>query len=68
MSKQVCREPLRHGAVLLGYLPVSKFASFKDNSIAGYRLFHYCMKLLLQPLVAASQSGVEMVCAAGHIR
>ena len=39
LSKQVHREPSRHGAVLLGYLPVSKFASFEDNSIAGYRLF-----------------------------
>ena len=53
LSKQVHCEPSRHGAVLLGYLPVSKFASFEDNSIAGYWLFHYCMKLLLQPLVAA---------------
>ena len=67
LSKQVHREPSRHGAVLLGYLPVSKFASFEDNSIAGYRLFHYCMKLLLQPLMAAGQNGVEMVCADGCI-
>ena len=68
LSKQVRREPSRHGAVLLGYLPVSKFASFEDNSIAGYRLFHYCMKQLLQPLVNAGQNGVDMVCADGCIR
>ncbi|KAF8545975.1 hypothetical protein OG21DRAFT_1479733 [Imleria badia] len=67
ISKEICREPSRHASVLLGYLPVSKLASFEDNLVAGYRLFHYCMKSILQPLVAAGQQGVEMVCADGCI-
>ncbi|KAF8122220.1 hypothetical protein EV363DRAFT_1183475 [Boletus edulis] len=68
LSKNVRREPSRHASVLLGYLPVSKLASFENNSVAGYRLFHYCMKLLLQPLVDAGRNGVDMVCADGYIR
>ncbi|KAI9459004.1 hypothetical protein HD554DRAFT_2207041 [Boletus coccyginus] len=46
LSKQVRCEPSRHGAVLLGYLPVSKLTLFEDNSI---------------PLVAAGQNGVQMI-------
>jgi hypothetical protein len=53
LSKDVRCEPLHHASVLLGYLPVSKLMSFENNSVAGYRLFHYCMKLLLQPLMDA---------------
>ncbi|KAF8443742.1 hypothetical protein L210DRAFT_3395516 [Boletus edulis BED1] len=68
LSKDVCHEPSQHASVLLGYLPVSKLASFENNSVAGYQLFHYCMKLLLQPLVEAGRNDVEMVCADGYIR
>ena len=67
LSKDVRHEPLRHASVLLGYLPVSKLALFVNNSVAGYCLFHYCMKLLLQPLVDAGRNSMEMVCTDGYI-
>ncbi|KAF8545787.1 hypothetical protein OG21DRAFT_1428653 [Imleria badia] len=41
VAKGVHCQPARHASVLLGYIPVSKMDAFEDNSIAGYRLFHY---------------------------
>ncbi|KAF8133438.1 hypothetical protein EV363DRAFT_1115459, partial [Boletus edulis] len=68
ISKGIRRQPARHASVLLGYIPVLKMDAFEDNSVAGYPLFHYCIKKIVELLVAASHEGVEMVCADGRIR
>ncbi|KAJ7058408.1 Zn-finger domain-containing protein, partial [Mycena amicta] len=71
LSKEIRRQPKKYGTVLLGYLPTAKLSCFSSDdaqSLAMYRLFHYSMSLLLEPLVAAGADGVEMVCADGFVR
>ncbi|KAJ3551364.1 hypothetical protein NM688_g4745 [Phlebia brevispora] len=70
ISKDQRRQVKSRATILVGYIPVSKLECFSEanRSLAGYRLFHHCMKKILHPLVEAGTQGVEMTCADGYIR
>ncbi|RDX46169.1 hypothetical protein OH76DRAFT_1356587 [Lentinus brumalis] len=71
ISKEIRRQPSKRATVLVGYIPVTKlecFAKGPRRSLESYRLFHECMRTLLEPLIEAANNGVEMVCADGCVR
>ena len=70
ISKDVRHQPSQHACVLLGYLPTAKLECFSSGqrSVKCYRLFHYCMMQILEPLVICGKEGVLMMCANGLVQ
>jgi hypothetical protein len=72
ISKEIRRQPSSHATLLIGYLPVSRLECFREagdsRKFAIYRLFHHCMRLILEPLITAGKYGIEMTCADNFVR
>ncbi|KAH7907825.1 hypothetical protein BJ138DRAFT_1013929 [Hygrophoropsis aurantiaca] len=70
ISKSIRRQPSSHSTVLIGYIPVGKYDCYTDKSkqFARYRVFHYCVRLVLESLAKAGREGVKMVCSDGYER
>ncbi|KAI0070500.1 hypothetical protein K474DRAFT_1608585 [Panus rudis PR-1116 ss-1] len=71
IAKATRRKVSERAMILVGYIPVSKLECFKPgpgHSLAGYRLFHHCMRSILEPLINAGKNGVVMMCSDGKRR
>ena len=69
IAKALCKKPTTHATVLIAYLPIAKLDNFMDEtcSVQRYRLFHYSMRRLLSPIIAAGKEGINVTCADKHI-
>ncbi|KAH9830310.1 uncharacterized protein C8Q71DRAFT_817709 [Rhodofomes roseus] len=70
IDQSVRQSPSKRAMVLLGYLPATKLQCFPkaQRSLEGYRLFHYAMSLMLDPLIVAGTRGEKMPCSDGWVR
>ncbi|KAG8898353.1 hypothetical protein FRB99_007493 [Tulasnella sp. 403] len=70
ISKHIRRQPSKRATVLLGYLPVAKLGCWSSNKRREIRqdLFHSCMRQMLESLIEAGNTGVEMACADNYVR
>jgi len=72
ISKEIRRQQSSRATVLIGYLPISKLQCFREagdsRKFAVYRLFHHCMRIILEPLITAGKCGIEMTCANKYVR
>lgn len=64
------RETSARATVLVGYIPVSKLECFSESrrSNEQLKLFHQCMRIILESLIAAGETGLDMTCADGFVR
>ncbi|KAF8513692.1 hypothetical protein JB92DRAFT_3083158 [Gautieria morchelliformis] len=63
ISKCTHRQIGKHAMILLGYIPVSKlrcFATADQRKMQAQRLFHYCLRTMLQPLFATGAQGLDV--------
>lgn len=71
ITKTIRRQPSKHGTLLLGYLSADGLDHIENDTLRSImlkRLFHDSMSLILEPLIEAGKSGVDMVCADGLSR
>ncbi|KAI9508690.1 hypothetical protein F5148DRAFT_1275627 [Russula earlei] len=65
ISKSVRRKSSNHAVSLIGYIPTSEITCFSDPQIPKYRLFHACLKKILEPLKSAGSNGTKLISYVG---
>lgn len=72
IPKAIRRKPSLHPCVLLGYLSVDKVSraslTRQEQRARTQRLFHESMRVILEPLVDAGRTGIEMTGGDGAVR
>ncbi|KAG8685637.1 hypothetical protein FRC09_014619, partial [Ceratobasidium sp. 395] len=71
IPKRLRRRISKRANILIGYLPVPKLDCITDlekRRVTKRKIFHDCMKVMLQPLEDACREGVEVMCGDGGLR
>ncbi|KAF7348893.1 hypothetical protein MVEN_01409500 [Mycena venus] len=70
IEKGTRKKASSHVTILLSYLLTPKLDCFSEaaRSVTKYRLFHYCMGLIMQSLAHTGNNGVQMTCPDGFLR
>jgi len=72
LPRAIRRKPSQHACILITYLSVSKMVSVelskKQKSTRIQQLFHDSMWIVLEPLIEAGKSGVEVTSGDGKVR
>lgn len=68
IPKEICQKLLCHAQMLISYIPTSKLEGIKNKAACHHaltNLFHFCMQLLLAPIVSHGKTGVPMMSGDG---
>ena len=72
IPRAIRRKPSQNACILIGYLPVSKDVgenlTQRQRSARIQQLFHDSMRLILEPLIAAGEKGMEVTGGDGKVR
>ncbi|KAI0039517.1 hypothetical protein FA95DRAFT_1585270 [Auriscalpium vulgare] len=70
IDKDVRRKPSNHAHMLVGYLPTPDLSHLSKTiaSTVRARIYHHAMKVIVQSLEAAGQTGVQLTGGDGAIR
>jgi len=64
IPKEIRRKLSRHAQMLIGYIPTSKLEGIRNKAArrcALTNLFHFCLQILLAPIVSHGKTGVPMM-------
>ncbi|KAG8775726.1 hypothetical protein FRC12_001298 [Ceratobasidium sp. 428] len=70
IPKRLRRRISKRAKILIGYLPVPKLNCITDlekRRVTKRKIFHDCMKVMLQPLEDACREGVKVMCGDGGL-
>lgn len=68
IPKEIRRKPSRCAQMLIGYIPITKLQGIRNKTArrrALANLFHYCLRILLAPIVPYSKTGLPMMSGDG---
>ena len=66
ITSKIRNSPSKNAWVIIGYIPIVEF--HEHQSAAEARLFHQCIRHILNPLLVAGNNGINMTDSKGDVR